>query len=349
MPERQRRQLDPGEDRRVALHALEVEDEQEHQREPRQSVDERGGRGGREQPVAEDREVEHRRRVVALDHDERGQQHAAAIRPPMTTGEFQPEMPPLEMPSTRPVSPIRNVIVPAKSNERSSERPLSSCSTSGRPEAPGEAERHVEPEHPVPGDRHQCAAEYRADHQPDRGHHRVGAHRQAELLAREGVGDDRGGVGEQERAADALQDPPQDQLRAVGREAGAERRERKHEKAADVRLLAAELVRQPPGAEHQHGRGDHVDEDHPHELEQARVQAALEVRQRDDQRARVDRRQQHPEARTRQRPPLVRIVLVATRRRREPAAARSGLRQLAPCAVDSVMVRSWLVRKLILT
>ena len=34
---------------------------------------------------------------------------------------------------------------------------------------------------------------------------------------RERVGDERGGVGEQERAADALQDPPQDQLGAVGR------------------------------------------------------------------------------------------------------------------------------------
>ena len=31
----------------------------------------------------------------------------------MTTGELQPEMPPLEMPSTRPVSPIRNVTVPS--------------------------------------------------------------------------------------------------------------------------------------------------------------------------------------------------------------------------------------------
>ena len=48
--------------------------------------------------------------------------------------------------------------------------------------------------------------------------------------------------------ADALDDPPQDQLRAVGREAGAERGEREHEEAADVGALAPEQVRQPARA-----------------------------------------------------------------------------------------------------
>ena len=67
----------------------------------------------------------------------------------------------------------------------------------------------------------------------------------------------------------------------------------------------ARTGRTAAGAEHQHGRGDHVDEDHPHQLQQARVQAPLEIGQRDDQRARVDRRQQHPEAGARERPPLV--------------------------------------------
>jgi len=38
--ERERDQLDPGRDRRVALRALEVEDEQEHQREAREAVEE---------------------------------------------------------------------------------------------------------------------------------------------------------------------------------------------------------------------------------------------------------------------------------------------------------------------
>ena len=42
-----------------------------------------------------------------------GRKIAAAIRPPITTGESQPEIPPLEIPSTSPVRPIRNVIVPS--------------------------------------------------------------------------------------------------------------------------------------------------------------------------------------------------------------------------------------------
>ena len=56
-----------------------------------------------------------------------GRKIAAAISPPITTGELQPEIPPLEIPNTSPVSPIRNVTVPAKSNRRSSERPVISC------------------------------------------------------------------------------------------------------------------------------------------------------------------------------------------------------------------------------
>ena len=126
-----------------------------------------------------------------------------------------------------------------------------------------------------------------------------------ELLTRKGIGDDRRRVREQEGAADALQDSPQDQLRAIGGEARAHGRERKDQEAADVGALTSELIRQPPGTQDEHGRRDHVDENHPDELEQARVQASLEVWQRDDQRARVDRGEQHPQARARKCPPLV--------------------------------------------
>ncbi len=190
--------------------------------------------------------------------------------------------------------------------------------------APGrarEGERDVEPEHPVPGDRHQRAAEHGAEHQPDGRDHRVGAHRQPELLLGERVGDQRGGVGEQERRADALQHPPQDQLGAVGGEAGAERGEGEQHEAGDVGPLAPEQVAQPAGHQHQHGCRDQVGEDHPHQRQQARVQRALEVRQRDDQRARVGGREQHPEARARQRPPAVVLVAAGPSGPGQPAGA----------------------------
>ena len=177
------------------------------------------------------------------------------------------------------------------------------------PRGAGERERDVEPEHPVPRDRDQRAAEHRAEHEADRGDHRVDAHRQTEFLVWERVGDQRGGVREQERRADALQDAPQDQDVRVGRETGAERGEREQQEAADVGALAPEQVAQAPSHQHQHGGGDQVGEDHPHECEQAGVQRALEVGEGDDQRAGVGRGEQHAEAGARQRPPLV--VLMA--------------------------------------
>src|SRR5262249_21640763 len=125
---------------------------------------------------------------------------------------------------------------------------------------------------------------------------------------RKSVGDQRRRVGEKQRTADSLDDPPEDQLGAVRGEPGTERGGGEEEEAADVGLLAAEEVREAPRGQHKHGRGDHVGEDHPDQLEQGRAEGALEVRQGDDQGAGVDRREQHPEARAAERPPLVVLV-----------------------------------------
>jgi hypothetical protein len=152
------------------------------------------------------------------------------------------------------------------------------------PEAAGERQRHVEPEDPLPGDRDQGAAEDRADDEADRGHHRVRSHRQAELLAGKGIGDEGGAVGEDEGAADPLDDPPEDQLGAVGGEAGSERGETEDRKRADEGCLAAEEVGEPARGEDQNGRGDQVGEDHPDQFQQARSERPLEIGQGDDQR-----------------------------------------------------------------
>jgi len=83
---------------------------------------------------------------------------------------------------------------------------------------------------------------HQADHRLEqRPHAAERPHRQPQLLAREGVGHDRGGVGEQERATESLGDPPQDQIGAAAREPRPERRGREHDEPRDVRLLAAEL------------------------------------------------------------------------------------------------------------
>ena len=44
-----------------------------------------------------------------------GSSTAAASRPPITSGSFQPLSPPRETPSTRPVRPTTNVMVPSTS------------------------------------------------------------------------------------------------------------------------------------------------------------------------------------------------------------------------------------------
>ena len=45
----------------------------------------------------------------------RGSSTAPAIRPPITSGSSQPEMPPRESPKTSPVRPATNVTVPGRS------------------------------------------------------------------------------------------------------------------------------------------------------------------------------------------------------------------------------------------
>ena len=303
--QRERDQLDARGDRRVALRALVVEDEQEHQREARQPVDEGGGAGGGEQAVVEDLQVEHRRARAFLNCHPQRQQHDGreqagdhdrvipAAEPALGDAEHEAGQADHERARAEHVVAAHRVRFGELAQDQRA------------PGRAGERERHVEPEHPVPGDRDQRAAEHRAEHQPDRRDHRVGAHRQAEFLLRERVGDERRGVREQERRADPLQHPPEDQDGRVRGEAGAERGQREHDEAADVGALAPEQIAQASGRQHQHGRRDQIREDHPHQRQQARVQRALEVRQRDDQRPRVGRRQQHSQARARQRPPLV--------------------------------------------
>ena len=150
---------------------------------------------------SEDRQVEHRRAAAALDQHEQRQQHDARRRgPTSTTGSSQPDRPPREIPSTSPVRPATNVSVPSGSKPRTLSGFASSCRMSRPTAQPASASGTLNQKTHCQRDRDERAAEHRADHEPDRGDHHVRAHRDAELLARERVGDERGGVREQERA-----------------------------------------------------------------------------------------------------------------------------------------------------
>ncbi len=68
-----------------------------------------------------------------------GSSTAAAARPAITTGLFQPLMPPFETPSTSPVKPITNVRVPSTSKPRTSSGLASSRRITAPQAAPARA------------------------------------------------------------------------------------------------------------------------------------------------------------------------------------------------------------------
>ncbi len=99
-----------------------------------------------------------------------------------------------------------------------------------------EAERHRHQEHQPPLDRSQHAAQDEAD---ERSAHRgdaVDAHRHAPFVRGEGVGQDRGGVGEQERPADTLEHPHDDDPQRAGRAGQEGRRQHDREERGAIHL-----------------------------------------------------------------------------------------------------------------
>jgi hypothetical protein len=74
-----------------------------------------------------------------------------------------------------------------------------------RPDGAVDADRHVDPEHPPPVDGGQQAARDQPDEHAGQARDLVRAEREATLLGREGVGQDRGRVRHQHGPADGLQ------------------------------------------------------------------------------------------------------------------------------------------------
>ena len=268
-PDRHRRELDPGEDRVVALDALEVEDEHEQQREAREAVDERGRRRGREQPVAEDRQVEHRRAAAAARSARRAAAaRRPAIRPAITSGVGPARDAALgDAEHEAGEADRRTSIVPSRSRPRSASRLRELAQDERAPERAGEAERDVEPEHPVPA-RSRPARRRAPGRSPARPRRPSCSCPSPARAARAGNASVTSAAEFANRKAPPTPWRIRQRISSVplAGEAGAERGEREDDEAADVGLLAPEQVREPPRGEHQHGRGDHVGEDHPDEL-----------------------------------------------------------------------------------
>ena len=132
----------------------------------------------------------------------------------------------------------------------------------------------------------------------------------------EGVGQDGGGIGDQERCADALDDPADDQPIRADRsgeriDGQHQRRRGVDDKPEVVHLHPAEHVAEPAETDDQHTADDQEAEDHPEQIERVarlkRIQAdaAKDVGHRDQHDRRVDRRQHHADRGVGQRQPLV--------------------------------------------
>ena len=132
------------------------------------------------------------------------------------------------MPMSSAIRPMPKVTLPHQSMTTRGERVarLVVQRAVAHPGAP-HADRHAHPEHRAPVPLGQHAADDQADERAGQRRHLVDAEGEAAPVGREGVGDDRGGVGHQHRAADALHDAHDDDLERAGPAAV------RHDRAAD--------------------------------------------------------------------------------------------------------------------
>ena len=181
-------------------------------------------------------------------------------------------------------------------------------------------------------------------------------------LDREGVGEDGGGVGHQQRAADALHDAPRrsatsrPRRRCPGRARARSRRSGEDREAGVVHAHPAEHVAEAAEGHHQH-RGDHeVAHQHPQQVADVdgcsgsrwmpRKIAGSEISTIE----RVERRHEHAERRVRQRRPLVAVgrwaggvaVTVAVVMRRVPRGRQPlQVSQETRSSRSRQLLRSW--------
>ena len=114
---------------------------------------------------------------------------------------------------------------------------------------------------------------------------------------------------------------------AIAQNSGGDREDRE---AGGERLRPADHVGEAAGVEHEDGGDERVADDDPEQRKQVGVEVAQDVRQRDDERARVERRQQGAEARDRRAPTSDRTE---RRRRRGSAAWARATRLMASARV----------------
>ena len=154
----------------------------------------------------------------------------------------------------------------------------------------GDADRHVDEQHPAPG---QPLGDQTAEHQAERAaagdDGRVDGERLDPLPALgEGADHQREHRGRGERAADALDGAGRQQHPGRGGEAAGQRGEREDGEAGDEHPAAAEDVARATAQQQQPAEGQRVPVHHPGQAGRGEVQAVLDVRQGDVHHGRVE-------------------------------------------------------------
>jgi hypothetical protein len=191
------------------------------------------------------------------------------------------------------------------------------------PDGAEEADRDRDQEDQAPVDRRQQAAEDEADEEAADADDVVDPQRHAALGGGEGVGDDRGRVGEQAGAADALDNAEDDQVGGAGAPRHPVDREQQRgggvdDEAEVVDADAAVDIAEAAEADDQDAGDDQVAEDHPEQVEavgrdeRVEVDATEDAGHRDQRDRGIERRQQHRQGGVGEGDPLVGVGGVAS-------------------------------------
>ncbi len=304
--------------------ALQPDDQHEHQPTAGHRREERRQAAEGERPDAKQRQPEHRLGDVLLDPGERGQAcHSAGEQRDhpraAPAGRVAAVGPDPEGHRHHDQDQPRGEGEVAPPVDRGMSWLTALLELEVRPDSADQTDRHRDQEYEPPIDRRQHATEHESDEHAADADDVVDAKRHAALVLGERVGDDRRGIGQQERRADALDDAEDDQ---VGRTlAAAQPVDRQHQRgdrvdheAGVVHSHAAVHVAETPQADDQHAGDDKESEDHPQQVEAVRRRQRVQMDpaedrgHRDQRDRRVQRGEQNPEGHVGERDPLVAVA-----------------------------------------
>ncbi len=204
-----------------------------------------------------------------------------------------------------------------------------------RPDGADDPDRHADEEDGSPVDGRQEPADDQSDERAGDGRDLVDAERHAALVGGERVGEDRGRVGEEHGAADALDQPPDDEPHGscaalVGVEGESDRPDGEDDEPGVVDADAPVHVAEAAEGHDQHRGDEHVAHEHPQQVadvargEGVQVDALEDGGQRDDDDRRVDDGHEHAERGVAQGDPLVAGVVFGDERRQRGDSEEGG-------------------------